>query len=238
MHDPMFVAFSVRRPWPQKAGGPTPKGPRWEWRPGSPFATVAGRRLYFPGLVTVWHNEPGGRDSGEVCGYPHGWALRKHLSHLSLQVHPLQAFRRWAFTRCSWCGGPSRKGDYINLRAPGGLAEKGRKHLPWWAGEQGLLHRDCSTVADGWRHCVCPEPDLRQDARGYGWSWCSLCGKSRWNEDPEDKTAIYLLIRRRSNRGERPDPELIAEVRAMWDQRRAAREAVEAAEEILKEAER
>lgn len=225
MHDPMFVAWELRRPWPKLAStwACRPGEKRWS-RPSHGFATVAGRRYYFPGLLTVWHNEPGGRDSGEVCGYPHGWALRKHLSHLSMQVHPLQAFRRWAFTRCSWCGGPSRKGNYINLSGPGGLAEKGRKHLPWWAGEQGLLHRDCSTVADAWRHCVCPDPDLRSGTMGYGWSWCSRCGKSRWHDQDPEKTAIHLLIRSRTDRGERPDPAFVAEVHDMWTRYREARE--------------
>lgn len=89
MHDPLVVAFEVRRPWPTKRPRPVREGqPRWElkvyrkhaldhegfnpkrwWNPRmwSPFQVAFGREWYFPALVTVWHVEPKGRDSGTVC---------------------------------------------------------------------------------------------------------------------------------------------------------------------------
>lgn len=44
MHDPLVVAFEIRRPWPRR--NPSKFGPRWRW----------------PEMVTVWHREPGNKD--------------------------------------------------------------------------------------------------------------------------------------------------------------------------------
>lgn len=228
MHDPRFVAFEVRRPWPQRTTWRRDK--RWDWSP--PFFNAAGRGFYFPGYLIVWHREPGDRDAGEVCGYPHGLELLRHLRHLELQVVPIQIARRWLFTRCAWCGGPSRfrQGRGINLRSPGGLADDDRADLPWWHGEQGLLHWECSSVADAWRHCVCPVPDLRTREQGYGWSWCSLCGKSRFHETDVARQLIYEWVRAHTDYGRRPSPEVSRELTAKWKLYRAAKELEEAAD--------
>jgi len=53
MHDPMVVAFEIRRPWPRRR-------------------RLVGRR-YWPALITIWHVEPNGHDSGEVCKHSHRW---------------------------------------------------------------------------------------------------------------------------------------------------------------------
>lgn len=226
MHDPMVVVAEIRSPWPRSS---MPIGQeRWRFR--GCFWTVAGRGLYFPSLVTVWHHEPGGRDSGEVCGYPSGLGLLRHLPHLSVQLHPLQQFRRWALTRCAWCGGSSRfrKGWGINLRAPGGLADDDRAELPWWHGEQGLLHWQCSRVADAHRHCVCATPQLRSSSsHGYGWSWCSLCGLSRWYDEDSSAQYVYARIRQVTRRGERPSAEVSAQIDSWWRLHRAAKDLVE-----------
>lgn len=94
MHDPMVVAFEIRRPWPSRRATPVRPGqPRWEWKchgrwwkPGnwSPFVTAFGRRWFFPSLLTVWHVEPRGADSGTVCRHTRrvddvaGWKVRLH----------------------------------------------------------------------------------------------------------------------------------------------------------------
>jgi hypothetical protein len=74
MHDPYVVAFEIRRPWPRRVHWGT-------------------RRWYFPPIITVWHVEPGGHDSGEICRHydretkkiTNGW--RWHVWHWKLQIH-------------------------------------------------------------------------------------------------------------------------------------------------------
>jgi hypothetical protein len=149
MHDPRVVAFEIRRPWPERI--PTKTGHRWYW----------------PAIITFWHREPGGRDSGTICKRNSHW--RWHIHHLRIQIRPLQHLRRWALTRCAWCGGPSRKSDRINI----GSSWNGiRSH--WWQGERGLFHHDCNTVWHASRKCLCRFPDL---PRGHG--RCVGCGKFR-----------------------------------------------------------
>lgn len=94
MHDPLVVAWGIRRPWPQRSSLPATGDPvRWRirlhhscgtwcaddpphksgsfpwWKPGSYMShwRLAGRDFYWPPLVTVWHREPGGRDALTVC---------------------------------------------------------------------------------------------------------------------------------------------------------------------------
>jgi hypothetical protein len=132
VHDPYVVAFVIRRPWPRRAKMP-------------------GRRLYWPMLITVWHREPGGHDSGEVCPHYrktrlpdgtwkatilHGWQF--HVHHWKVQVHPAQALRRWLLTRCAGCGGPSRRRHRVNVSC----SWDGPRRR-WWRGEPGLYHLEC-----------------------------------------------------------------------------------------------
>lgn len=154
MHDPESIAFSIRRPWPQ---------------------IKPGRKAYWPPLITVWHNEPGGSDSGTVC--KERW--RMHVHHWSLQVHPYQHARRRVLTRCGWCGGPSRKDDPVNISHAWHSEEQ-----PWWRGEQGLYHLDCSLAKTLDATCLCEQPDLPRGVHsGYG--ICRACGKFRpWQRDP------------------------------------------------------
>ncbi|GIH91966.1 hypothetical protein ACFFMN_33840 [Planobispora siamensis] len=163
MHDPLTVAFEIRRPWPKKRD-------KNGWR-------------YWPALVTVWHREPGSRDSGEVCKhhsrvqdrdgkwqwkFHHGW--RFHIHHWRIQVHPLQELRRRLLTRCTWCGGRHRKGDAVNVSQ-----QWNRRRGHWWQGEMGLYHRDCSSIAHAHRSCLCEDPIT--DHEGYG--SCARCGRFR-----------------------------------------------------------
>lgn len=210
MHDPMVVAFEIRRPWPRRehTHDAKPGKPRWKirlhhdcgddcrdehvgqkffrwWEPRSytPFWTIAGRGYHFPSLITVWHVEPGGHDSGEVCKHytrtrqpggtwktrvTHGW--RWHIHHWRIQVRPLQAARRWLLTRCDWCNGPSRKGDCVNVSHQWD-GPRGR----WWQGEPGLYHGDCSSIEHAHRACLCDEPTPEHGSYGR----CARCGKFR-----------------------------------------------------------
>lgn len=210
MHDPMTVAFEIRRPWPKRSGVAKAGGPRWEWviyrkhakdHPGrnprqwwkpsawSPFVTAFGRRWYFPSILTVWHVEPKGRDSGTVC--PHyvrwrdhtgkwrskplnGW--RWHVHHWHLQVPPLQDLQRRLFQRCEWCGGRSTKAAPVNVShqwdAP--------KNRPWWSSKPGLFHMGCSSAPHVLRSCLCDVPIVERFNGAFG--TCATCGKSYRSE--------------------------------------------------------
>ena len=213
MHDPDVVAFEIPRPWPRRSRhhDAKPGGPRWSmryshtcgahcagrpahkagtaafpwWRPSSysKFWCVAGRGLYWPSLITVWHREPGGRDSGEVCKHWTRWQdadgkwhakrrdrWRWHVHHWRVQVHPLQGLRRWALTRCEWCGGRSRRGDVVNVSRSWDC-----ERSPWWRGERGLFHQDCSIVKLAHRTCTCSSPILDQGSYGC----CARCARFR-----------------------------------------------------------
>jgi len=161
MHDPLVVAFEIRRPWPKRIGGD----------------------VYWPAMVTVWHREPGGRDSGEVCKHhvrtqnargewtskANGW-WRLHVHHWKIQMPPLQKLRRRLLTRCAWCGGKSRKGDSVNFsHSWDGLRSR------WWQGERGLYHADCSYIFSAHGTCLCENPLTEQ--QGYG--PCARCGHYR-----------------------------------------------------------
>lgn len=183
MHDPHVVAFEIRRPWPKRVN----------W---------TDRRWYWPALITVWHVEPGGHDSGEVCKHyireqdadgtwrtqlRHGWKF--HVHHWRLQVHPLQRLRRRALTRCEWCHGRSRKGDAVNHSQQWDNARG-----PWWRGERGLFHLDCSAVARAHRTCLCPDAVLDSELSGYAYGMCARCGHHRgWKTEPAALNRLRIL---------------------------------------------
>lgn len=63
-----------------------------------------------PIRLDIWHDEPGGHDSGTVCGripMPVGarliWAVR-HVGHLHYRFWPYLKVRRWIKDRCAECG--------------------------------------------------------------------------------------------------------------------------------------
>jgi hypothetical protein len=182
MHDPKTVAHEIRRPWPRRsprvAHGPTV---RWSfgrhhavpgspvdqqakatgrnpfpwWKPSSysPFWVLAGRSYYWPELITIWHEEPGGHDSGTICKRHrrwqddeghwhykglHGW--KWHVWHWRLQVLPVQHFKRWAWSRCTRCGRKFRYGEAPTSHGWGGTGPR------WFRGEKGVYHGDCSSL--------------------------------------------------------------------------------------------
>lgn len=206
MHDPDVVAWEIRRPWPRlerQRGGPrwsllrrrrpapgsVPEAeaiasgrdpfPWWKARGWIWLPILAGFRVRFPALVTVWHREPGGRDSGDVCPHYVRWQLpggewqhrmvhawRWHVHHFRLQIHPWQRARRRLLTRCDWCAGRHSRRDPVNM-----AALSTRERAPWWRGERGLYHHDCAAVAHAHSACLCNRPVLQ-----YGdWGRCRRC---------------------------------------------------------------
>lgn len=62
---------------------------------------------------------------------------RWHVWHWRFQVHPMQQFKRWAFSRCSKCGGRFNWGSSVGTNSWNGSG-------PSWAGEKDVFHMDCS----------------------------------------------------------------------------------------------
>jgi hypothetical protein len=229
MHDPMVVAFEIRRPWPSRHSHPIGKA-RWRFK-GS-FWTLAGHAFYWPSVITVWHVEPLGRDSGTVCKHyrreqlPDGtWKAtilrgwRWHIHHWHIQVSPYQAARRWLLTRCEWCGGKSRKRDRANV-SHSWHHEKTR----WWRGEAGLFHHDCSSVATAHRTCVCLEPIFEHDLGGVAYGTCARCLKFRaWHKSGQDDGLRATRILAAIPSGRR-DKEAIEQAAHIWSQIRRERE--------------
>lgn len=192
MHDPYVVAFEIKRPWP-------------DGRIGS--------HRYWPAMVTVWHVEPGGHNSGAVCRRTGAW--KWHVHHYRVQVRPLQHLRRWALTRCAWCGGGSRKGDRVNISSSWNGVRS-----PWWRGEKELRHHDCSTVWHAHRKCLCDDPLL--DGDGFG--QCAFCGKYRaWGQSVTEADRLLAAL---PGRGRIP-AELQPQLDAIWAEHRAAQEAAD-----------
>ena len=253
MHDPLVVAHEIIRPWPQRSGLPASDIPGERWRvrlhhvhrddcaaegcTGNPFPwwrlrsysrfwRLAGRDWYWPSLITVWHREPGGRDSGDVCPHYRRWQdadgkwqhktirrWRWHVWHWKIQVPPLQGLRRRLLTRCAWCGGRDRKGDRVNI-SHSWDGPRGR----WWHGEPGLFHVDCSSVERAHALCFCPDPVLRHGDYGR----CELCGGSRaWHQEPDEADRLLAAL----PHGGRITPDMRPAVEAAWAQRRARKAA-------------
>jgi hypothetical protein len=168
MHDPLTVAFEIRRPWPETADWRTKQAAREgiRWRFGSPFWVIAGRGLYFPPLITIWHRDPSGYDDVTCRGT--NWRL--HVHHWKLQIHPLQHLRRRLLTRCAWCGGRSVKGDRVCV-SDSWDGPRAR----WWQGERGLFHADCSSIKRAHSTCVCDAPVLEHGNYGR----CAVCDRFR-----------------------------------------------------------
>jgi len=61
---------------------------------------------------------------------------RWHLSHWKIQIHGVQHFKRWAFSRCGTCGERFSWG-YSPVGPWGGDGPQ------WFQGERGVHHRDC-----------------------------------------------------------------------------------------------
>lgn len=145
MHDPMTVAFEIRRPWPKVTRTVPDRGNAKRW--SFPFVRVLGREFYFPALVTVWHVDPEKGGDADSCrrawkeryGFDRSfWVYKLHVHHWSIQIAPLNAFRRRLLTRCAGCGKP-----FPYNYAPIGYAwDRPRRSFwkRWTKGEEGLFH--------------------------------------------------------------------------------------------------
>jgi hypothetical protein len=224
MHDPDVVAFEMRRPWPRRDRFYDAKPDQPRWSAGRTF-TLAGRGFRWPSFITVWHQEPGGRDCGEVCKHYRRWqddtgqwqtkllnGWRWHIHHWHLQVHPAQELRRRLLTRCAWCGGRHRKRDPVNVSNQWD-GPRGR----WWQGEPNLFHHDCSMVERVHRMCLCADPGLNHGDYGQ----CAFCGKFRaYRSEPDDADRMLAAL----TAGSRIPPDLCPALEAAWDERRRRRE--------------
>ena len=212
MHDPMTVAFEIRRPWPKIRKATRPKPFKIGF---TCFWYIGKYEWYWPGLITVWHVDPSGFDSNEDCPYSGNWQW--HIHHWKLQILPLQSLRRWALTRCEWCGGKSRKGDCVNHSQ-----QWDRKPDPWWKGERGLFHDDCSSISRAHRQCTCEEETggpWESELSGYAYGPCAACGKFRGWQPQDDRgnprDAANRILQSIPT-GER-DRVKIEEVHRMWE---------------------
>lgn len=68
-----------------------------------------------------------------------GWRIhpRWHVWHWRFQVHPLQQFKRWAFSRCCKCGRRFTWG-YSPMGPWSGTGPR------WFRNEPGVYHHDCT----------------------------------------------------------------------------------------------
>jgi hypothetical protein len=188
------------------------------WADWSCFWRFGNREAYWPSLITVWHVEPGGTDSFTVCKRSTRWQW--HVHHWRVQFHPIQHFRRWALTRCEWCGGRSRKGDAVNVSK-----QWDRDGGHWWRGERGLFHGDCSAISTAHNVCVCGSGPYEYSLGGYAYGRCATCGLRRgWKSDADRHPAhpgeqANLLLR--SIPAGHRDAAKTAQVRDWWAEWRA-----------------
>lgn len=165
MHDPMVVAFTIPSPLPHRQRWRERDCPEWRWgwhrrrrtnqeNLGEPVYgwwraagyrfRAAGREYALGELVTVWHVEPGGRDSGEVCKHrrdgkvSHRW--KWHVHHWKLQVRFVQKVHRKLFERCTLCG---RTYPWGYAPVSHGWNEPAGR---WFHVERHAYHRECSSL--------------------------------------------------------------------------------------------
>lgn len=153
MHDSAVLALSVSLPIPSRISKTRTDRRGLSW----PFLYLGGYEVYFGHtLVDVWHEEPGGADSGTVCRDRRLWT---HVRHLRLRYPMLRDLRRRLFTTCEWCGELGSRRHPVNISHGWGGDERDGK-APWWVGDRARYHRECSTVADANQRCVCETPSL------------------------------------------------------------------------------
>lgn len=64
--------------------------------------------------------------------------VRWHVHHWKFQIHPLQSFKRWAFSRCKWCAKGFAFGDTNVI----GYSWNGGGPL-WFRSEENIAHMAC-----------------------------------------------------------------------------------------------
>jgi hypothetical protein len=65
------------------------------------------------------------------------YPVRWHFWHWKIQVHPVQQFKRWAFSRCCKCGGRFTWGYCPCTNSWNGTGPR------WFRGEKDIYHSDC-----------------------------------------------------------------------------------------------
>ncbi len=89
---------------------------------------------------------------GVICGISrellrerrHWWQHPKwHIHHWKFQVHPVQQFKRWAFSRCCKCGKGFTWGYSPISNQWHGMGPR------WFRGERDVMHHECSNTAVG-----------------------------------------------------------------------------------------
>lgn len=70
----------------------------------------------------------------------HWWQLhpRWHVWHWRIQIHPVQDFKRWAFSRCAGCGRRFAFGYSPVSHSWNGTGPR------WFRGERGVFHSECA----------------------------------------------------------------------------------------------
>ena len=159
MHDPLVVVLDIHAPIPTMRSNWAKNDPRngvklrritgpnrtgepvfTRWRPRAWSVHLVGNQVKMLKVATLWHDEPNGADSGEVCGrLPSGsgltaknivWAFR-HRAHCHFRWHPGQTTWLWLTQRCEHCG---RRFGRREARIGTG-----------W-GSPGCVHSPCSSV--------------------------------------------------------------------------------------------
>ena len=159
MHDPDVVVFDLHAPIPYLARKWCKNLPRtgirrrrrtnsenlgepvYPWyRPEGYDVTVIDNSVKLLELATVWHSEPGGADSGQVCGrLPSGsdftWAKLRwswaHREHIRIQWQLGRSWWRWYVQRCDDYGQRFRR-------------REARFGTGWDSGK--VMHHACSSV--------------------------------------------------------------------------------------------
>lgn len=173
---------------------------------------------------------------------------RWHVRHWKIQVQPLQAVRRSLLTRCSWCGGRSRKRDHVNV-SHSWDGPRGR----WWQGEPGLFHHDCSSLATAHRTCICAAPVIeippwtqklnaddpdRWPLTRPDHGTCVACRRFRRAGVMEPSAVAAYAVQQTVPKGQRPNPEQAAEIKAAWAVYQTEQAAVREAERVIEDASR
>lgn len=174
MHDPLSIAWEIKRPWPDK--------------------TALGDYKYYPAIVTVWHVDPEKDGTDDSCDWfgrkrklsqtekaivAASWNLERvldnepfypsheahrlfqplkdairqlhkrrgprihprwHFWHYRIQIHAVQALKRWLFSRCCICGGRFSYGYAPLTYSWSGPGPR------WFRSEPKVLHQECDTV--------------------------------------------------------------------------------------------
>ena len=159
---PSYIDRHPGEDCPECAGRGFTRTPPWR-RPYFSWAfwRFGRKEWYFPSLIVLWHVDPetDGTDSSCRNRYRQAWRearadrdplrlwwanlrMRRydlwHVHHWKVQVVVWQHFNRWAWSRCSGCGGRFSWG-YSPVSSSWGGRGPG-----WRRPEEGVRHRECA----------------------------------------------------------------------------------------------